>query len=99
MVGTNIDAQAPAAIHQPEAQPGEGCGQARGEGKGITVVTQATEPCDGNKPRAGERGEVQTVRAIARGIVKVNEGRLTEVTVSKIEVSHLGGYDCLNRRR
>ena len=97
LVRADVDAQPPTAVQQPEAQPRERGGQARGEREVVAVVAHAAEAGHRDQPGAGQRGEVQAIGGVAREVVQVDEGRLAEVLVGEVEVPDLGGDDRLDR--
>src|SRR5581483_9913380 len=69
--GADVDAQAAAAVGEPEAEPCQLRRETGREGQRLAVVSEAAEAGDGDQPGAGERGEVQAVGGVGVDVVQV----------------------------
>ena len=78
-----------------EPQPGDPGGQPRREGELAVVVAHAAETGDGDRPAAGQRGDVQPVAGVVVQVLQVGQRGLGPVVVGQLEVAGLRGDDRL----
>ena len=62
------------------------------------MVADPAEAGHGHEPDAGQRGEVHAISGVARQIVKIDEGGLTEVFMGEVEMPDFGRHDRLDAR-